>query len=38
MKEKIDRAKGGTQKSYTIHGTEVSKMSSRNHKRTYQIF
>lgn len=38
MKEKIDRAKSGAQNAYTIPGTEVRIMSSRNHNRTYQIF
>lgn len=38
MNEKTDRAKGGTQNAFTIHGTEVRMMSSRNENRAYQIF
>lgn len=36
--KKTDGAKGGTYNAFTIPGTEVRKMSSRNGSRGYQIF
>lgn len=39
MKEQTtDRTNGGTSNAFTIPGTEVRMMSSRNENRTYHIF